>query len=47
MYFSNEPLNNKDRLLKNHPKEEQEKCIVTFYQKGQDKFGQFNLILKG
>ena len=47
MYFSDEPLNNKDRLLKNHPKEEQEKCIVTFYQKGQNKFGQFNLILKG
>ena len=47
MYFSDEPLNNKDRLLKNHSKEEQEKCVVTFYQKGQNKFGQFNLILKG
>jgi protocatechuate 3,4-dioxygenase beta subunit len=47
MYFSGEPLNSKDRLLQNHSKEEQEKCIVTFYQQKQKQFGQFNLTLKG
>ena len=47
MYFSDEPLNSKDRLLQNHSKEEQEKCVVTFYQEKQKQFGQFNLTLKG
>ena len=47
MYFSGEPLNSKDRLLQNHSKEEQEKCVVTFYQDKQKQFGQFNLTLKG
>ena len=47
MYFSGEPLNSKDRLLQNHSKEEQEKCVVTFYQEKQKQFGQFNLTLKG
>jgi len=47
MYFSDEPLNSKDRLLQNHSKEEQEKCVVTFYQEKQKHFGQFNLTLKG
>ena len=46
MYFSEEPLNHKDRLLQNHPKEEQDKCIVTFHQIQQKWLGQFNLILK-
>ncbi len=47
MYFSGEPLNDKDRLLQDHSKKEQEKCIVTFYQKKQKQFGEFNLTLKG
>jgi len=47
MYFSNEPLNSKDRLLQNHSKEEQEKCVVTFLQEKQKQVGQFNLTLKG
>jgi len=47
MYFSDESLNSKDRLLQNHSKEEQEKCVVTFYQEKQKQFGQFNLTLKG
>lgn len=47
MYFSDEPLNSKDRLLQNHSKEEQDKCVVTFYQEKQKQFGQFNLTLKG
>ena len=46
MYFSDEPLNNKDRLLQNHSIEEQKKCVVTFYQEEQKQFGQFNLTLK-
>ena len=46
MYFSEEPLNHKDRLLQNHPKEEQDKCIVTFHQVQQKRLGKFNLILK-
>ena len=45
MYFAEEPLNYKDRLLQGHPKEEQEKCIVTFYQMNQKRMGQFNLTL--
>jgi protocatechuate 3,4-dioxygenase, beta subunit len=47
MYFSNESLNSKDRLLQSHSKKEQEKCIVTFYKKKKKQFGQFNLTLKG
>ena len=47
MYFSDEPLNNKDKLLQNHSKEEREKSVVTFYQREQKQFGQFNLTLKG
>ena len=47
MYFSDEPLNSKDRLLQNHSKEGQEKCVVTFYQEKQKHFGQFNLTLRG
>jgi len=47
MYFSSESLNSKDRLLRSHSKEEQEKCIVTFYQKNKKQVGQFNLTLKG
>ena len=46
MYFSDEPLNNKDRLLQNHSKKEREKSVVTFYQREQKQFGQFNLTLK-
>jgi protocatechuate 3,4-dioxygenase, beta subunit len=46
MYFSGEPLNNKDRLLQNHSKEEREKCIVSFYKKKQLQLGQFDLTLK-
>ena len=47
MYFSSESLNSKDRLLRSHSKEEQEKCIVTFYQENKKRVGQFNLTLKG
>ena len=47
MYFSDEPLNSKDRLLQNHSKEEQEKSVVIFYKEKQKKIGQFNLTLKG
>ena len=47
MYFSSESLNSKDRLLRSHSKEEQEKCIITFYQKKKKQVGQFNLTLKG
>ena len=46
MYFSGEPLNDKDKLLQKHSKEEQGKCIVTFHQKKRDLVGQFNLTLK-
>jgi hypothetical protein len=46
MYFSDESLNLKDRLLQNHSKKEQQKCVVTFYQKKQKKIGQFNLTLQ-
>ena len=47
MYFSSESLNSKDRLLRSHSKEEQEKCIITFYQEKKKQVGQFNLTLKG
>ena len=47
MYFSDEPLNSKDRLLQNHSKEEQEKSVVIFYKEKQKQIGQFNLTLKG
>ena len=47
MYFSGEPLNDKDRLLQGHSKKEQEKFVVTFDQREQKQFGEFNLILKG
>ena len=46
MYFSEESLNDKDRLLQKYPKKEQEKCIVTFYKEKKDRVGQFNLTLK-
>ena len=46
MYFSGEPLNNKDRLLQNFSKKEREKCTVSFYKKKQQESGQFNLTLK-
>ena len=46
MYFSGEPLNNKDRLLQNFSKKEREKCIVSFYKNKNQQSGQFNLTLK-
>ena len=46
MYFSEEILNAKDRLLQSQTKEDQEKCIVTFYQIKQKRVGQFDITLK-
>lgn len=46
MYFAGEPLNSKDRLLQEHPPEEQAQCIVTFRRVKQVLAGNFNLILK-
>ncbi len=46
MYFSGEALNNKDRLLGEHPEGEQEKFIVDFHRVGGKDVGLFNLTLK-
>ena len=46
MYFAGEPLNENDRLLRDHPKEEQEKCIITFHESDGKPSGQFNLALR-
>lgn len=46
MYFAGEPLNDKDRLLQEHPREEQLKCIVPFRQTEREMAGLFNLTLK-
>ena len=45
MYFSDEPLNDKDKLLQKQSKENQSKCIVTFKQIKKELIGQFNLTL--
>jgi len=46
MYFAGEPLNDKDRLLRNPPKEEQKKYIVAFLGVEGRRTGQFNLTLR-
>ncbi len=46
MYFAGEPLNDKDRLLRNSPKEEQKKYIVAFRGVEGRRTGQFNLTLR-
>ena len=46
MYFAGEPLNSKDRLLGNHPKEDQERCIIPFQETNDIRIGKLDLILK-
>ena len=45
MYFSGERFNENDRLLQEHSKTEQEKCIVAFRKINNQKVGQFNITL--
>ena len=45
MYFSGERFNENDRLLQEHSKTEQEKCIVAFRKISNQKVGQFNITL--
>ncbi len=46
MYFAGEPLNHKDRLFRNHPPEEQARCLVSFRKVKNVPVGTFNLTLK-
>lgn len=46
MYFAQEPLNDKDKLLQNYTKKEKEQCIVTFRQYKTERIGKFNLTLR-
>ncbi len=45
MYFSDERLNEKDRLLQEHSKIDQERSIVNFKEIKNEKVGQFNITL--
>ena len=46
MYFAGEPLNSKDRLLGDHPKEDQERCIIPFQETNSIRIGKLDLTLK-
>ncbi len=46
MYFLGEPLNKKDRLLGDHPKEEQKRYIVPFQAINDIRLGKLDLTLK-
>ncbi len=46
MYFAGEALNDKDRLLGDHPEAEREKFIVGFHRIKEKRIGLFNLTLK-
>ncbi|MEC8956835.1 MAG: hypothetical protein VX495_00445, partial [Nitrospinota bacterium] len=45
MYFYGERFNENDRLLQEHSKKEQKKCIVAFRETNNQKVGQFNITL--
>ena len=45
MYFYGERFNENDRLLQEHSKKEQQKCIVAFREINNQKVGQFNITL--
>ena len=45
MYFFGEQFNDNDKLLQEHSKLEQEKCIVMFKKINNRKIGQFNITL--
>ncbi len=46
MYFAGEPLNEKDRLLRDHPPEDQKEFIVPFHEVETRQVGHFNLTLR-
>ena len=46
MYFAGEPLNAKDRLFREHPPEDQARCLVAFRKVKNIPMGTFNLTLK-
>jgi hypothetical protein len=45
MYFSGDPLNNKDWLLKKHTKAKQTQSVVSFNISKKERIGIFNLTL--
>lgn len=46
MYFAGEPLNENDRLFREHSRAEQEQCVVSFHSVQNERIGRFNLTLK-